>query len=259
MEYSKVESRRKQLIDLIKQHGRVSLQEITDRLQISEATARRDLDTLEKSGQIIRSIGGAIYDGGEKEIPFSEKRSVLSKEKEQIAQTAASLVQEGDVIGLTGGTTTYLIAKSLKQKKNITVVTNTVNIATELAEAEDIQVVVTGGVMRNKSFELCGPLAEIILENINITKMFFGIDGFSVEQGFTMYSELENRITQLMISRSRKSFAVFDHSKLGIASLFTITPLHQVHGVILDRLPANAYTDAFQQANVKIYTPESLQ
>jgi DeoR/GlpR family transcriptional regulator of sugar metabolism len=258
MEYSKVESRRNQLIDLIKQHGRVSVQEIIDRLQISEATARRDLDMLEKSGDIIRTIGGAIYDGGEKEIPFSEKRSVSWKEKEQIAATAADLVREGDVIGLTGGTTTYLIAKALKQKRKITIVTNAVNIATELSDAEDIQVVVTGGVMRSKSYELCGPLADKIIESINITKMFFGIDGFSVEKDFTMYSELENRITQLMISRSSQSFAVFDYSKLGKASLFTITHLHQVYGVIMDRLPESSYTEAFQQANVSIYTPEGL-
>lgn len=256
MELSKVESRRNQLMIQIKQQGSVTLQEIMERFQCSEATGRRDLDMMEKMGGVIRTIGGAIYEGREqKEFPFSEKRLVSWEEKEQIAAVAADHIIEGDVIGLTGGTTTYLIAKALKHKRNITVVTNAVNIAFELSEAEDIQVVMTGGVMRKKSYELCGLLAEKIIEGINITKMFVGIDGVTVEQGFTMHSELENRIAQLLIKRSSKVFAVFDHSKLGKEALLTIVPLNQMYGVITDCPPDAWFTKAFQQAGVQIFTP----
>jgi DeoR/GlpR family transcriptional regulator of sugar metabolism len=256
MELSKVESRRNQLMIQIKQQGRMTLQEIMERFQCSEATGRRDLDMMEKSGGIIRTIGGAVYEGGgQKEFPFSEKRLIYWKEKEQIAAVAADHIMEGDVIALTGGTTTYLIAKALKHKRNITVVTNAVNIAFELSEAEDIQVVMTGGVMRNKSYELCGPMAEKIIESINITKMFVGIDGVNVGQGFTMHSELENRIAQLFIKRSSKVFAVFDHSKLGKEALFTIAPLNQMYGVITDCTLDAWFAKACQQVGVQIFTP----
>jgi DeoR/GlpR family transcriptional regulator of sugar metabolism len=258
MELSKVEHRRNDIVDLIKHQGRISLQEIIERFQCSEATARRDLDILEKSGQIIRTIGGAIYEGGNgnKELPFSDKKLVYWNEKEQIAELAVSLIKEGDIIGLTGGTTTYLIAKALKQhKKKVTVVTNAVNIGYELSDAEDFQVVMTGGIMRHKSYELCGPLAEKMIGEINISKMFLGADGVSEDHGFTMYSQLENRIAQLLMNRSKKTYFVFDHSKLGKSTLFTIAPFSQVNGVITDREPDPSFMQACQAEGLEVYFP----
>lgn len=256
MELSKVEQRHSELSELIKEKGKVSVHEIIDHFKCSEATARRYLEALEKSGQVIRTIGGAISERGTgSEISFSEKRSVHWEEKQLIASVAAALVTEGDIIGLTGGTTTYLIAKELKNKRNITVVTNAVNIAIELAESEDIQVVMTGGRMRSKSYELCGPLAEKIIEDLNITKMFLGIDGVSEALGFNMYSELENRIAQLLIARSRKVFAVFDHSKIGRSSLLTIAPFQDISGIVTDRLPDQDFVVACKKAGIEIYIP----
>jgi DeoR/GlpR family transcriptional regulator of sugar metabolism len=256
MELSKMDQRHSKLLELIKKKGRVSIQEIINQFECSVATARRDLEMLEKSGRVIRTIGGAIYEGGSgSEISFSEKKLVYWKEKELIASVAADLVTEGDVVGLTGGTTTYLIAKELKSRRNITVVTNAVNIASELAESADIQVVMTGGVMRSKSYELCGPLAEKVIENLNVTKMFFGVDGVSEELGFNMYSELENRIVQLFIARSRKVFAVFDHSKIGRSSLLTIAPFQQVSGIVTDRLPDQVFIEACKKAGLEIHIP----
>lgn len=232
----KGQQRRENILQLLKSKDRVSLQEIIDGFSCSEATARRDLDELEKKGQIIRTIGGAQYEGRNQllEASFHEKRQVLWLEKEAIAAKAASLVKPGDIIGLTGGTTTFLIAKALKSMKGITVVTNAVNIAVELAEAEDIQVVVSGGVMRNKSFELCGPLTEKTLEGIHITKMFVGINGIKKEHGLTTYSEAEAQISKLLIKRSNETIAVFDHTKADRASLFPFASLTEVDSCITD-------------------------
>jgi len=235
---TKGELRREAILQLLKQKGRLSVSEIVEEFQCSEATARRDLDLLEKNEAIIRTIGGALYDGlnSSRETSFAEKTGLLWLEKERIAAKAASLVGEGDVVGLSGGTTTYLIARKLKARRRITVVTNAVNIAMELADSEDIQVVVTGGIMRNKSFELCGPLAEKLVREIHIGKMFLGLDGISAEQGVSTYSELEAQIAKMLISRSRETYAVFDHSKINKPSLFTIAPLGMLDGVITDRI-----------------------
>ena len=156
---SKGERRRAEIMLLLKQQGRITIQELVERLGISEATARRDLEMMEKTEPLIRTIGGAMYDGlnSVRDLPFEEKKGLSYLEKERIAQQAATLIDEGDVIGLSGGTTNYLLAKLLKPRKGITVVTNAVNIAMELAGSE-IQVVVTGGIMRHNSFELSGPL-----------------------------------------------------------------------------------------------------
>ncbi|WP_227872099.1 DeoR/GlpR family DNA-binding transcription regulator [Paenibacillus albus] len=236
---SKGEQRRTKMLERIKQAGKASISELMDITESSIATVRRDLEALEQSNLIIRTIGGAVYDEGSgrnnaAELAFADKRSVSKEGKERIAADAATLVEEGDVICLTGGTTTFLIAKALKNHQNITVVTNAVNIAAELFDAEGVQVVVSGGVMRHKSYELIGPLAESVIEKLNITKMFLGVDGVSREHGFTTHSELEARIAQLFIARSSQVYAVYDQTKLQKSALFTIIPYDGVTGVITD-------------------------
>lgn len=175
---SKGQRRREQIMQLLKRQGRLTIQEIVDQLGCSEATARRDLEALEKTEPLIRTIGGALYRGmhAPHDLAFAEKTEISYLEKERIAAKAASLIHEGDVIGLSGGTTNYLLAKMLKIRRGITVVTNAINIAMELA-GSDIQVVVTGGIMRHNSFELCGPLGEGMVSHLNIGKMFIGATG----------------------------------------------------------------------------------
>lgn len=256
---SKGEARRAKMLELIKAGGRLSIQEITSALQISEATARRDLDLLERSGPIIRTIGGAVYEGAPAaELPFADKRQAQLQEKERIAEMAAGLVSEGDVICLTGGTTTFLIARALKARRNITVVTNAVNIACELADAEDIQVVVVGGVMRAKSYELIGPLAEIVADRINVTKMFLGVDGVSETHGWTMHSEMEVRIAQILIRRSAEVYPVFDDSKLAKTALFTIMPLADATGIVTNRQPDGWLARACEEHGMTVHLPEQM-
>jgi DeoR/GlpR family transcriptional regulator of sugar metabolism len=204
---------------------------------------------------IIRTIGGAHRESPPHEASFREKQDLLWDEKLRIAQKAASLVSEGDVIGLTGGTTTFLIAKALRSSRRITVVTNAVNIAMELAEAEDIQVVLTGGVMRSKSYELCGPLAESIVSKLNIGTMFVGVNGFSLEHGLTTFTESEAQIGRLMIERSRTVLAVFDRSKVDISSLFTIVPITAIHGCITDHPLEPDRENRLRASGIEIYYP----
>lgn len=235
---SKGELRRAKMLERIKEGGKATIDELIQATDSSIATVRRDLEVLEKSRQIIRTIGGAIYDengGRNAELAFADKRFVNSAGKERIAAKAAALVQEGDVVCLTGGTTTFLIARALKHRRNITIVTNAVNIANELIDAEGVQVVVTGGVMRHKSSELIGPLAESMIEKLNIAKMFLGVDGVSREHGFTTHSELEARIAQLLIARTSEVYAVFDTAKRDKSALFTILPYDAATGFITDQ------------------------
>jgi DeoR/GlpR family transcriptional regulator of sugar metabolism len=253
------EERREQILDYILQHGSISLQEVTARFKCSEATARRDLEALEKSGRVIRTMGGGAKSAGitaGREIPFHEKQNKLYQEKEKIAAMAASLVQEGDVVGLTGGTTTYLIARALKNRRNITVVTNAVNIAMELSENEDLQVVLTGGMLRSKNFELCGPLAERTLEAINIHTMFMGIDGFSAEQGASTYSELEANTAMIMMKRTNRTIAVFDHTKNGRNSLFQVAPVAALHGIITDEDPGEELRSRLKESGVQVHVAQ---
>lgn len=252
---SKGKVRQDAILQLLKQQGRITVQDILAQFHCSEATARRDLEALEELQGVIRTIGGAIYDGmwGVPEVSFAEKKGISWLEKEKIAARAITLIQEGEVIGLSGGTTTYLIARALKNIRGITVVTNAVNIAMELADADDIQVVVTGGVMRKKSFELCGPLSVQVIESLNISKMFLGIDGLSVAQGITTFSELEAQMAKMLMNRSVQTYAVFDASKIERASLFSIAPLSSLNGCITNTIPSQTVLEELQKHNVEIH------
>ncbi|WP_442601255.1 DeoR/GlpR family DNA-binding transcription regulator [Paenibacillus sp. KN14-4R] len=247
---SKGEIRRNLMMNLLKQQGKITIADIIERFDVSEATARRDLDMLDRKGELIRTIGGALYEGmsSVREVAFSEKKQQLWLEKEAIARKANEMIQEGDSICLSGGTTTYLIAKQLKGRQGITVVTNAVNIAMELADSEGIQVVVIGGVMRAKNFELCGPLAEKTIEHINIGKMFLGIDGFNIQQGISTYSELEAQTARMLMNRALQTIAVLDHTKVGKASLFSIAPLTSLYGCISDA-PFDGQISSYLQCN----------
>lgn len=252
---SKGQIRQDAILQLLKQEGRITIQDILTQFGCSEATARRDLEALEEQQGVIRTIGGLIYDGmsGVTEVSFSEKKGISWLEKEKIAAKAVTLIQEGEVIGLSGGTTTYLIAKALKNMHGITVVTNAVNIAMELADTDDIQVVVTGGVMRKKSYELCGPLSVQLMESINISKMFLGIDGISVAHGITTYSELEAQMAKMLMSRSVLTYAVFDSSKVERASLFSIAPLSSLDACVTNTIPSQTVLEELKKHNVEIH------
>lgn len=137
-------------------------------------------------------------------------------------------------------------------RRGITVVTNAVNIAMELA-GSDIQVVVTGGMMRHNSFELCGPLGEGMVSHLNIGKMFIGVDGISENGGITTYSEQEAQIAKALISRSQITYAVFDQSKVGRTSLFSIAQLKDLDAVITDRPLEGALSDYARRCGVTVY------
>ncbi|WP_337099597.1 DeoR/GlpR family DNA-binding transcription regulator [Paenibacillus sp. YIM B09110] len=251
---SKGQRRRDAILQLLKQQGRLTIQELVERFGISEATARRDLEQMEGDYPVIRTIGGAMYDGMHtvRELPFAEKEGLSILEKERIAELATSLIVEGDVIGLSGGTTNFLMAKLLKSRKGITVVTNAVNIAMELA-GSPIQVVVTGGIMRHNSFELCGPLGEGMVGHLHIGKMFIGIDGISAAGGITTYSEQEAQIAKALIKRSHSTYAVFDHTKTDRTSLFSIAPIADLGGVITDVPLEGELAKLLEEQRIAVY------
>lgn len=254
---SKGQRRREAILQLLKQQGRVSIQEVVERFGCSEATARRDLEQMEGEYPVIRTMGGAMYDGMHtvRELPFAEKEGLSILEKERIAELAASLIVEGDVIGLSGGTTNLFIAKLLKARKGITVVTNAVNIAMELAGSQ-IQVVVTGGIMRHNSFELCGPLGEGMVSHLHIGKMFIGVDGISAGGGITTYSEQEAQIAKALIKRSQWTFAVFDHTKTDRTSLFSIAHLSELSGVITDEPLTGELAEQMEEQRIAVYVTD---
>jgi DeoR family transcriptional regulator of aga operon len=225
-------ARRAAILDVLTKNGFVAVSSLQERLRCSEATVRRDLHQLERDGYLRRTHGGAILDGY-RERPLTTKMGEMAEAKQAIAQIAVSLIGEGQAIGFTGGTTTQHVARVLVSRPGLTVVTNAVNVAMELA-SRDMRVIITGGELRSETYELVGPLAEPVASQIHLDLIVVGVDGLSPEGGLTTHNPIEARIDRVLIDRASRVVVVADHTKLGRNTFAQIAPLDAAHTLITD-------------------------
>ncbi|MDT0157699.1 DeoR/GlpR family DNA-binding transcription regulator [Microbacterium sp. ARD32] len=211
------------ILDLLAEQGEVSVEELVDRFGASAATTRRDLDSLAERRLLTRTHGGAVAQSVAYDLPIRYRSHLGTGAKERIAALAASLVSPGDVVGLSGGTTTTAIAAALAARDDlgadgVTVVTNAVNIAAQLAMRPEFKVVVTGGVIHARSFELVGPFVQQLLAGIRLDIAFIGVNGLSADDGATTHDEAEAAVNRLMAERAARAVVVADAAKLGRAA-----------------------------------------
>ena len=175
------EERRQKIEQFLSKNKRLRVGSIANQLRTSEVTIRKDLEVLERRGVLTRVHGGAIVNHSTvTDLALTEKERIHIKQKQRIAQKAAEMISEGEVIILDSGSTTLQIARQIKFYKNLTIITNAVNIASELA-ASDMEIILTGGILREKSFSLVGPIAEEAMRNFTADKLFLGIDFSDLE------------------------------------------------------------------------------
>jgi DeoR family transcriptional regulator of aga operon len=222
------------ILEDLSEGGSVSVTELCHRLGVSAATIRRDLGLLEEHRLLKRTHGGAVTQGLLYELPLRYKSGRHQEEKRRIAQAAADLVPDGAAIGLTGGTTTTEVARALVGREHLTIVTNALNIASELAVRPNLRLVVTGGVARSASYELVGPLAEASLREINLDLAILGVDGISAVEGLTTHHEVEAHTNLALIERARRVVVVTDSSKIGQTAFARICGIERIHDLITD-------------------------
>ena len=222
------------VLEALAADGTVDVTALVERLGVSAATVRRDLQLLEEQRMLSRTHGGAVAHDVLYELPLRYKAARHQAEKRRIAAEAATRVADGAVVGLTGGTTTTEVARAISDRRGITVVTNALNIAGELAIRADLKLVVTGGTARPESYELVGPVAEQALERLNLDVAFVGVDGISLEAGLTTHHEIEAHTNRTMIERARSVVVVADSSKLGRVAFAQICALDAVDELITD-------------------------
>jgi DeoR family transcriptional regulator of aga operon len=222
------------ILETLASDAAVDVSGLVEHFRVSAATVRRDLQLLEEQHMLTRTHGGAVAHDVSYELPLRYKAARHQAEKKRIASLAATRVADGAVVGLTGGTTTTEVARSILDRQGITVVTNALNIAGELAIRADLKLVVTGGTARPESYELVGPVAEQALEGLNLDVAFVGVDGITFESGLTTHHEVEAHTNRSMIGRARHVVVVADSSKLGRIAFARICPLEAVDEVITD-------------------------
>jgi DeoR family transcriptional regulator, fructose operon transcriptional repressor len=235
------EERLLRIVAMVNKLGKATVAELSESLAVSSVTIRRDLERLDKDELLIRTHGGAMAMQNNKqevnqEKSFSEKEEAFAAEKERIAAAASKLVNDGDAVLLTPGTTNMRLARMLIGKKELTLVTNAANIVTHIGSQSGIDIILTGGKLRNKSYAMVGPLADQALSGIRVDKLFLGIDGFDFNEGLTTPNLAEANTNRLMISIAKKVIVVADHSKFGKVTFSQIAPINVVHTIISDHM-----------------------
>ncbi len=249
------EQRRRKILDLLEQEGQITVHDLVERFAMSAVTIRSDLDALGASGAAVRSHGGAVRRlEPTHDYPLSLKASVHRTEKTQIGQAAANLIQPGEVIILDSGTTTAEIARQLKARaiSGVTVITNAVNVVSELMDAPGISVIGIGGLLRPVSLSFVGPQAESMLKELNADRLFLAVDGFDLEGGPTTPDVLEAQLNSLMMKVARETTVVADFSKLGRRSVSRIGSLDHVHRLVTDTKAPEAFVQALRARGIEV-------
>jgi DeoR family transcriptional regulator of aga operon len=247
------EERRRAILEIINREGRVVVKDLARRFSTSHVTIRSDLESLHNKGLAQRTHGGALplQVGALLDPTLREKENQHPEEKKRIADASAALVKDGESVVLDSGTTATMVARSLRRFRNLTVITNAVNIAAELAGTA-VEVILTGGTLRENSFSLVGPLAEDTLHRLSADIMFLGVDGFDVRYGLTTPNLLEAKVNRVMMEISRRTVVICDSSKFGRRSLSLIAPPSAIHHVITDNGVAKADLRVLKESRIEV-------
>ena len=209
---------------------------------------------LEDQHLLSRTHGGARAQAIVHELPMRYRGGQNREQKRQIAAMAATLLPRGPLtLGLTGGTTTSEVARKIANRLDLTIVTNALNIAAELALRPRIKIIITGGVARAQSYEVVGPFAEQTLMGLNIEVAVVGVDGISARGGLTTHDEVEAHTNACMIDRSARCIMVADGSKVGRVLLARICPITRVTELVTDDSADEAALDDLRRAGVTVH------
>jgi len=238
------------ILERLAQTGSVAVAPLAQDLGVSSATIRRDLELLDSQRLMTRTHGGAVARGLLYELPLRYKAARHQEEKLRIARAAVEHVPEGGAVGLTGGTTTTEVARAIADRPGLTIVTNALNIASELAIRPNLKLVIPGGVARSESYELVGPLAEASLQTLNLNVVFVGVDGIAVAEGLTTHHDVEANTNRVLIDRAQRVVVVADSSKLERVTFARICGVERVDVLITDEQAPPAVLAALEHAGV---------
>jgi DeoR family transcriptional regulator of aga operon len=244
------------LLELLVAAGGIEVEESAERFSVSAATIRRDLDYLADQQLLSRTHGGAVPNTTSYDLPLRYKSISHGEAKARIAQRAVAMLWPGCTVSLNGGTTTLEVARAIPSAEvlhlGITVVTNAINIATELTVRPFIKIMVCGGVARPQSYELVGAMASDTLSQLSPDICFLGATGLDPVAGITTHDEAEAAINRVMVQQAKRTVVVADSSKLGTVGFSRICHVHEVAAVLTDSDADPAVIATLREADVEV-------
>jgi len=245
-------------LELLNAAGSIRLTDLVRELGVSPATLRRDLADMEQQGLLIRTHGGVRAFDATLELPVRLRDSRYRTSKLRIAERAAALLPEGrSSVAISGGTTAAAVARVLSTRPETAIVTNALTTATELASRSNLQVIMTGGLVRATSLEAVGVLAEHTFNAINVATAFLGTDGISVRNGATTHDETEARTNHAMVCHAERVIVVADGSKVGRVTLAKMADVSEIHVLVTDSSADPDALAALRDAGVELHVVDA--
>src|SRR2546426_2311823 len=246
------------VVRLLETRDYVQVAELSQAFAVSEVTVRSDLTELARQGLVARIRGGVrALQHGQSEVGFDLRLRLEVDRKRAIARAAAAMVDEGEAVALDASTTAYYLALELRSKRELVVVTNGLLVATALADAPGITVLVTGGMLRLSAMSLVGDLGADILRTTRINKGFLGARGLSLSRGLMDLNPDEARIKQAMADACERVFGIFDGTKWHRSALLSFVPTAGVHGIVTDTSAPADEVEAWRARGIEVITVEA--
>lgn len=245
--------RHKKIINKITQEGQIKVQDLCDELKVSPVTIRKDLKLLEEKDILYRIHGGATLNNPytiDKHV--NEKGKIHLSEKMQIGAAGAKLVTANDSILIASGTTVLALAKNIEPQENLTVITSALNVALELNDHIEIEVIMLGGVLRKRSSSVTGLYAENNLSDFSCSKLFMGVDGIDLDFGLTTANVMEAHLNREMIKVSQKTIVLADSTKFGKRGFGRICGFENIDEIITDERISDFNKGALEEFGIKV-------
>jgi DeoR/GlpR family transcriptional regulator of sugar metabolism len=254
--------RQQHIARIAEEHGRVLVSDLAVRFRVSSVTIRKDLRVLETEGRVVRAHGGALAPGRSRpERAFEVRERLQHDEKERIGAAAADLVVDGESIALDASTTAFAMARHLKARGrwvHLTVITNGLRIATELAGHPGVTVAMPGGFVRWEALSVVGPLGGGLLEKVNIQKAFMGAAGYTLETGLSDATDEEAQIKRLIVDAASEVVALIDHTKWGRSAFATFCPTDRLTAVVTDESAPTDVADALRARQIVVHIAPTI-
>lgn len=246
--------RQNQVLHYVKKNRVATVAELAEHFKVHEATIRRDLSFLEKEGKLRRTHGGVmVEDEVHSEPPFQERESVQFEEKKRMGQYAENFINDGDNIILDSGTTTAHIVDAILKKKNITVITNDINIAANLRFSSQTKVIVTGGNLFPESYMLNGLMTDKALSELYVHKAFIGTPAFHHKLGLSHFDDYLVSAKRSMIESAKEVIVVADHTKIGKISLHKVAEIREIDILITTNQLDEEQRSNLENANLDVH------
>ncbi|ASS92266.1 DeoR/GlpR family DNA-binding transcription regulator [Aeribacillus pallidus] len=251
------QERYEEILRLLEKDKIVKVAQLCSIFNVSVETVRRDLEFLEKEGKLKRVYGGAVLERKLSMEPSYHTRVIgNAREKQSIGKKTAELIHDGETLIIDLGTTTLEVAKHLKDKKDLTIITNCLYIAQELVDVPGYRVILSGGQLRSEEQSTSGFMSEEFFRTFNVDKTIIGVGGITIEEGITDYHLEETRVRRIMIEKGSQVIAVADHSKFGVKALVNVCPLEDIDVLVTDDKLPKSIIEKFKKQNVNVIVAE---